>query len=80
MRLDNLNVDEIVEAINGHSEELISIFRSILQFDTTNPPGNELPLAEYLHNIFSREHIDSEVIVSGDNRGNVIARLEGGIF
>ena len=47
----------------------------LLQFDTTNPPGNELAAAQYLKSIFDKEGIPAEVIETAPGRGVVIARL-----
>ncbi|MCS7368393.1 MAG: M20/M25/M40 family metallo-hydrolase [archaeon GBS-70-058] len=68
---------ELVKAIDESSSEIVSFLRSIIRFNTVNPPGNELPLAQYIYDYMSREGVDCEVIESGDGRGNVIARLPG---
>jgi acetylornithine deacetylase/succinyl-diaminopimelate desuccinylase-like protein len=47
----------------------------LLQFDTTNPPGNELAAAQYLKSIFDKEGIAAEVIETAPARGVVVARL-----
>lgn len=72
-----MSFQSLLKNIDEASNELVELFRSIIRFNTTNPPGNELPLANYLYDVFSKEGIDCEVIESGENRGNVIARLEG---
>lgn len=57
--------------------ETIAVLQRLIQFDTTNPPGNELPLAKWIHETFTAEGIESEVLVSAPNRGTVIARIKG---
>lgn len=57
--------------------EVIRILRDLIRFDTSNPPGNERPAAEYLAAILRSEGIDSVVVESRPARGNVIARLPG---
>ena len=57
--------------------ETIAVLQRLIQFDTTNPPGNELPLAQWIHEIFTAEGIESEVLVSAPNRGTVTARIRG---
>ena len=57
--------------------ETIAVLQRLIQFDTTNPPGNELPLAQWIHELFAAEGIESQVIVSAPNRGFVIARIRG---
>ncbi|MEO7503263.1 MAG: M20/M25/M40 family metallo-hydrolase [Gemmatimonadaceae bacterium] len=57
--------------------ETVAVLQRLIQFDTTNPPGNELPLAQWIHGKFTAEGIDSQVLVSAPNRGVVIARIRG---
>lgn len=49
----------------------------MLRFDTTNPPGNEKPLAEMLAALLRSRGFSCVVDDFGDNRGNVTARLSG---
>ncbi|MFL5758600.1 MAG: M20/M25/M40 family metallo-hydrolase [Thermomicrobiales bacterium] len=49
--------------------------RALIRFDTTNPPGNETPAAEYIAGVCRRAGIDAEVIESAPGRGNAIARM-----
>lgn len=72
-----MNHNDILKAIDDSSNDIISFLRSIIRFDTTNPPGNELPLAQYIYDFMSREGIDCEVIESMDGRGNIIANIPG---
>ncbi len=51
--------------------------RGLIRFDTTNPPGNELPAAEYIASILHQEGIEPVVLQSAPGRGNVLARLCG---
>jgi len=58
-------------------EESLELFRTLLRFDTTNPPGDEIEAARWLHELFTTEGIDSELLESAPGRGNVVARLRG---
>lgn len=58
--------------------EEVDVLQNLIRIDTTNPPGNELPACKYLKTILDRENIDSEIIISSENRGNLIARLTAG--
>ena len=40
------------DAIN---EETLRHFRALLQFDTSDPPGRELPAAEYIRDVLEAE-------------------------
>ncbi len=57
--------------------EVVAHLQELIRFDTTNPPGNELPLANYLKEVLARDGIESKLFVPAANRANVIARLEG---
>ena len=42
------------DAIN---EETLRHFRALLQFDTSDPPGRELPAAEYIRDVLEAEGV-----------------------
>ena len=58
-------------------EETLDHFRTLLQFDTSDPPGRELPAAEYLRDVLQAEGIPVELLATDPERPNVVARLEG---
>jgi len=60
-----------------YAEEVTSLLCALIRFDTTNPPGNETPCAEFLRQRFEAEGIEAEVAEPAPGRGNVIARLPG---
>lgn len=57
--------------------ETIERLQTLIRFDTTNPPGNELPLAEYLMEVLAREGISTELLIPTPARAAVIARIKG---
>ena len=57
--------------------ETLDHFRALLQFDTSDPPGRELPAAEYLRDVLEAEGILVEMLFNDPERPNVVARLEG---
>ena len=52
-------------------------FQAVLRFNTSDPPGNERPAAEYLKQVLEREGIATKVFELEPNRLNVVARLKG---
>ncbi len=58
-------------------DETLEHFRALLRFDTSDPPGRELPAAEYLKEVLESENIPVELLYNNPERPNVIARLEG---
>ena len=57
--------------------ESMDHFQAVLRFDTSDPPGNERPAAEYLKQVLEREGIATKVFELEPNRLNVVARLKG---
>jgi len=58
-------------------DEAVEIARQYLRIDTTNPPGNETPAAEFLAAILGDAGLETTVLESEPGRGNVVARLPG---
>jgi acetylornithine deacetylase/succinyl-diaminopimelate desuccinylase-like protein len=59
------------------SAETISRLQTIIRFDTTNPPGNELPLALYLEAALQEEGIETTLFTPVENRAVLIGRIRG---
>lgn len=57
--------------------ETLSTLQTILRFDTTNPPGNELPLAIYIERLLREEGIETSLLNTGKERAQVIGRIRG---
>lgn len=49
----------------------------LLRFDTTNPPGNELPLVRDIAGALTGEGLSPGVLESAPGRGNLVVRLKG---
>jgi acetylornithine deacetylase/succinyl-diaminopimelate desuccinylase-like protein len=58
-------------------QELLQHFRALLQFDTSDPPGRELPAAEYIRDVLESEGFDVEMLAIDPERPNVLTRLKG---
>jgi len=60
-------------------QDAIATMSRYVQFDTTNPPGNELPAAEWLRDQIIQRGITRDVVVHEPfpNRGLLIARIPG---
>lgn len=59
------------------TRERTAILRRLIQIPSVNPPGDELPAAQYLHDLFVGAALPATVLPFGDNRANVVARLPG---
>ncbi len=62
------------------SQEALVWLEALIRINTTNPPGNELPAANYIAGILEKEGIKHEVIEISPGRGIVIARLGNAPF
>ncbi len=59
------------------TREALAHFKALLRIDTTNPPGNERPAADYLARQLAREGIAYEIVESAPTRASLVARLRG---
>ena len=57
--------------------ETMQHFQAVLRLDTSNPPGNEHLVVDYLKQLFDKEGIPSEIFASDPKRSNFVARLKG---
>ena len=58
-------------------DEAVQNLQAMIRIDTSNPPGNETKLAEFLKSILDKEGIAAEIIAAEPTRGNLIARIKG---
>jgi acetylornithine deacetylase/succinyl-diaminopimelate desuccinylase-like protein len=63
--------------IQAQNEELLAHYQAVLRLDTTDPPGNETKVAEYIKAVFEKEGIPVTIAAKDPARANVIARLRG---
>jgi acetylornithine deacetylase/succinyl-diaminopimelate desuccinylase-like protein len=61
----------------GLDEEIMRHFQALVKADTTDPPGNERPAADYLKQVLEKEGIPVQVFGLEPNRPNIVARLKG---
>ena len=57
--------------------EILRHHRSLIQIDTSNPPGNETKAVEYLKKVFDAAGIPSQIFALDPMRANIVARLKG---
>ncbi len=58
-------------------EESINHLIRLVRIDTSNPPGNETFVANYLKEVLASEGIDSELYALQPDRANLVARISG---
>ena len=57
--------------------EAVARLQEMLRFDTTNPPGNELPLVRHLAAQLAAEGLEPQVLEAGPERASLAVRLRG---
>ena len=53
------------------------ILQRLIQFDTTNPPGNELECMNYINELLTHAGFSCEILSVSPDRPNLITRLKG---
>src|SRR5215471_8669795 len=59
------------------NEEAMRHFQALVQIDTTDPPGNETRVVDYVRKVLEAEGIPVTVAAKDPARANLIARLKG---
>jgi acetylornithine deacetylase/succinyl-diaminopimelate desuccinylase-like protein len=57
--------------------ETLTHFQAIVRMDSSDPPGNELPVVNYLAQVLEREGVPFDTFAVAPNRPNLVARLKG---
>lgn len=57
--------------------ETVAHLQTMLRMNTVNPPGNELPVAQFIATTLEREGIETQLFEPTPGRGAVVARLRG---
>ena len=58
-------------------EEAMRHFQALVRIDSTDPPGNETKVVEYVKKVLEAEGIPVTVAAKDPARANLIARLKG---
>ena len=64
-------------SLTSQHAEILRHFRALVQIDTSNPPGNEVKVVDYLKKVLAAEGIPSKILALDPNRPNLVARSEG---
>lgn len=57
--------------------ETMDYYTSVIKIDTSNPPGDETKVVDYLKPILDRAGIPTQVLALDPKRANLIARIKG---
>jgi len=65
------------EASSHTHQNPVELLQKLIQFDTTNPPGNESECVAFINHLLTRAGIDTKVLAKSTERPNLIARFPG---
>ena len=70
---------QIPEQILAKVDEdaIIALLQKVIQIESTNPPGNELGLANFLADYFKQAGLQPELFTYEQNRANLLTRIKG---
>jgi acetylornithine deacetylase/succinyl-diaminopimelate desuccinylase-like protein len=57
--------------------ETLKHFQAIIRMDTTDPPGGEKPVGDYLKQVLEAEGLPVQVFAKDPNRPNIVTRIKG---
>lgn len=57
--------------------ETVARLQDLIRFDTTNPPGNELPLARYLESVLRAEGVETKLFEPDKDRATLVGWIRG---
>ncbi len=58
-------------------ERPLELLQNLVRFDTTNPPGNEVEITQYLQSLLEDMGLQTTILAKAENRPNLITRLPG---
>jgi len=68
--------EPVVDWEKAKTETLLH-YQSIVRINTSNPPGNETTVVNYLREVLDREGIPYKIFAQEPSRANLVARLKG---
>jgi acetylornithine deacetylase/succinyl-diaminopimelate desuccinylase-like protein len=68
---------QVSQQIRGAEIDPVELLRSLLRFDTSNPPGNERACAEFVASLLRERGVEPLLVARDPERPNLVARLRG---
>ena len=69
--------DEYLIDWEAVGDEAIQYMVELVQIDSSNPPGNETEVANYLRDVLANEDVESEMYFVDPDRANLVTRYKG---
>ena len=61
----------------AQEDEILRHYSALIQIDSSNPPGNETLVVNYLKKVFDAEGIPAQMFALDPARANLVARIKG---
>ncbi len=75
------NLEELFRQVDEARDDIVALEQALVRIPSVNtgfmPTGDETPVCELARDFLREDGVDSEILESAPNRGNLIARLEG---
>ena len=75
------NLEELFRQVDEARDDIIALEQALVRIPSVNtgfmPTGDETPVCELARDFLREDGVESEILESAPNRGNLIARLEG---
>jgi len=75
------SLDKLLQTVDESENEIVQLACDLIRFPTVNtgvmPTGDELPLVKFLQKRLAADGIESQILMSADNRANLVAKLTG---
>jgi acetylornithine deacetylase/succinyl-diaminopimelate desuccinylase-like protein len=65
------------ESSSSTGQNPVELLQKLIQFDTTNPPGNESECIAFINQLLTQAGIETKILAKSQQRPNLIARLPG---
>ena len=75
------DLNELFAQVDASLDDIIALEQALVRIPSVNtgfmPTGDETPVCELARDFLAEDGIESEILESAPNRGNLIARMEG---
>jgi len=65
------------DSISSIHQRPVELLQRLIQFDTTNPPGNESECISFINDLLTEAGVETRILAKTPERPNLIARLSG---
>ncbi len=75
------DLDDLFAQVDAQVDEIVALEQALVRIPSVNtgfmPTGDETPVCEHIRDWLAEDGIESEILESAPNRGNIIAHLPG---